>query len=86
MHSHVSLIRKISAKNESGWLGLRPGWLAQRGGQTDVGMDGQTDVGKISPSYRTSFPIGAAAQKERYKPSFFKGTHLFRLNLRKRWG
>ena len=26
-------------------------------------MDGRTDKRKISPLYRTSFPIGAAAQK-----------------------
>ena len=42
-----------------GWLGLRPGWLAQRGGRTDK----RTDERKISPFYRTSSPIGAAAQK-----------------------
>ena len=39
-----------------GWLGLRSGWLAQRG-------DERMNVQKISPFYRTSSPIGAAAQK-----------------------
>ena len=40
----------------AGWLGLRPGWMV-RGGCTDK----RTDVRKISPFYRTSSPIGAAA-------------------------
>ena len=48
-----------------GWLGLRPGWMAQRGGQTNGRMNGRTDVQKISPFYRTSSPIGAAAQKSK---------------------
>ena len=39
------------------WLGLKPGWMAQRGERTY----GRTYVGKISPCYRTLFPIGAAA-------------------------
>ena len=43
-----------------GWLGLRPGWMAQRGERTD----GWTYIRKISPFYRTSSPIGAAAQKK----------------------
>ena len=38
-----------------GW----PGWMAQRGGRTDI----QTNGRKISPFYRTSSPIRAAAQK-----------------------
>ena len=50
-----------------GWLGLRPGWMAQRGGQTDGRTDVQTYRRKISPFYRTSFPIGAAAQKNNVK-------------------
>ena len=59
------------------WLGLRPAWLAlgpSRGGRmygrTDVRTYGWTDGRKISPFYRTSSPIGAAAQKavwERYR-------------------
>ena len=51
-----------------GWLGLRPGWMAQRGGRMDKRMDGR----KISPFYRTSSPIGAAAQKpdNRWKELF----------------
>ena len=44
-----------------GWLGLRPGWMAQRGGRTDGRTYGRTYVRKISPFYRTSSPIGAAA-------------------------
>ena len=43
------------------WLGLRHGWMAQRGGRTDGGADGQTNVRKIYPFYRTSSPIWAAA-------------------------
>ena len=43
-----------------GWLGLRPGWMAQRG---DVQTNGQTNVRKICPFYRTLSLIGAAAQK-----------------------
>ena len=35
--------------------------MAQRGGRTDVQTDGQTNGQKISPFYRTSSPIGAAA-------------------------
>ena len=56
-----------------GWMALRPAWLAlgpsSRGmderindwmdERTDERMDGQ----KISPFYRTLFPIGAVAQK-----------------------
>ena len=49
-----------------GWLGLRPGWMAQRGGRTDERMYERTDGRKISPFYRTSSPIGAAAQKKVY--------------------
>ena len=37
--------------------------MAQRGGRTDVRTNGRTDERKISPFYRTSSPIGAAAQK-----------------------
>ena len=55
------------------WMGLRPAWLALgplRGG-TDIRMDGRTygrtDGRKISPFYRTSSPIGAAAQKPPYQ-------------------
>ena len=44
-----------------GWLGLRPGWMALRGGQTDKRTNKQTNVQKISPFYRTSSPIKAAA-------------------------
>ena len=50
-----------------GWLGLSPGWMAQGGctdKRTDVQMYGCTNVQKISPFYRTSSPIGAAAQKK----------------------
>ena len=49
------------------WLGLRPAWLAlgpSRGGRTDGRTDGRTYGRKISPFYRTSSPIGAAAQKQ----------------------
>ena len=42
-------------------LGLRPAWLAF--GPSRGGMDRWMDGWKISPFYRTSFPIGAAAQK-----------------------
>ena len=39
-------------------------WTNKRtDGQTDGRTDGQTDKWKISPFYRTSSPIGAAAQK-----------------------
>ena len=34
-------------------------------GCTDVWTDGRTDVRNFSPFYRTSSPLGAAAQKER---------------------
>ena len=44
----------------AGWLGLRSDWLAQRG---DGRTNGRTDKQKNSPFYRTSSPIGAAAQK-----------------------
>merc|ERR1712055_910981 len=44
-----------------GWRGLRPGWMAQRGGRTYVRTYERTDERKISPFYRTSSPIGAAA-------------------------
>ena len=46
------------------WLGLRPAWLAlspSRGERTDVWMDLRTYGRKISPIYRTSSSIGAAA-------------------------
>ena len=46
------------------WLGLRPAWLAfgpSRGERTDGWIDVRTYVRKISPFYRTSSPIGAAA-------------------------
>ena len=53
------------------WLGLRPAWLALglssggMDGRTDGWLDGRmyrrTDRRKISPFYRTSSPIGAAA-------------------------
>ena len=48
-------------------MGLRPAWLALgpwRGGtdeRTDERMDERTNERKISPFYRTSSPIGAAA-------------------------
>ena len=48
-----------------GWLGLRPGWIAQRG---DGWMYICMYIRKISPFYRTSSPIGAAAQKRVTKP------------------
>ena len=46
------------------WLGLRPAWLALgplRGVRMDRRMDGCTYGWKISPFYRTSCPIAAAA-------------------------
>ena len=46
------------------WLGLRPAWLAlgpSRGERMDGQMDGRMDRRKISPFYRNSSPIGAAA-------------------------
>ena len=44
-----------------GWLGLRTAWMAQRDrGRTENGR-------KIFPFYRTSSPIGVAAQKEEEK-------------------
>ena len=47
-----------------GWLGLRPGWMAQRGDvRTNERTNKRTNGRKISPFYRTSSPIGAAAQK-----------------------
>ena len=71
-----------------GWLGLRPGWMAQRGG-TDGRTDGRSDQRtygrKISPFYRTSSPIGAAAlpppMKTKEKVEQGKGTadHLMPL-------
>ena len=47
-----------------GWMdGWTDRWTDGRtDGQTDRWMDGQTDGWKISPFYRTSSPIGAAAQ------------------------
>ena len=49
-------------------MGLRPGWMAQKGGWTNIRTYGHTEVwtyvGKISLFYRASFPIGAAAQKQ----------------------
>ena len=55
-----------------GWLGLRPSWMALRGGQTDERTNKQTHIRKIYPLYRTSSPIGAAAQKpdDRWKELF----------------
>merc|ERR1712183_125856 len=40
--------------------GFRPGWMAQGGG-SDGRTNGQTNVWKNSPFYRTLSPIGAAA-------------------------
>ena len=53
-----------------GWLGLRLGWLDQRGERTD----GRMYIRKISPFYRTSSPIRAAAQKQQQQPQQL--THL----------
>ena len=70
---------------EAGWLGLRPGWLAQRGERMDGRTYEQTDKRKISPFYRTSSPIGAAAlpppMKTKEKVEQGKGTadHLMPL-------
>ena len=53
-----------------GWLWGLPGWLlgpwgcnGRMDGRTDGRMDRWMDGRKISPFYRTSFPIRAAAQK-----------------------
>ena len=76
-----------------GWLGLRPGWMAQRGGRTYVRTYERTDERKISPFYRTSSPIGAAAlpppMKTKEKVEQGKGTadhlmplgYLFKIKL-----
>ena len=63
----AALIRTKSCKmgRFSIRLGLRTAWLAlgpSRGEWTDGRTDGQMDGRKISPFYRTSSPIGAAAQ------------------------
>ena len=54
-------------KMRDGWMdlltdqqSLRPGWIAQRGEWTDKRTNGQTGQ-NISPLYRASSPIGAAA-------------------------
>ena len=72
-----------------GWLGLRLGWMAQRGertdGHTNKRTNERTDERKISPFYRTSSPIGAAAlpppMKTKEKVEQGKGTadHLMPL-------
>ena len=68
--------RQGSGPDRPGWLGLRPGWMAQRGG---------TDRQKISPFYRASSTIGAAAlpapMKTKEKVEQGKGTadHLMPL-------
>ena len=65
-----------------GGLGLRPGWMSQRG---DGRADGRTDERKISPFYRTLSPIGDAAlpppMKTKEKVEQGKGTadHLMPL-------
>ena len=45
------------------WLAGPQAWLDGPEGGTDGRMDGRTNGRKISPFYRTSSPIGAAAQK-----------------------
>ena len=63
------------------WLGLKPGWMAKRGERTDR----RTNIWKISPFYRTSSLIGAAAlpppMKTKEKVEQGKGTadHLMPL-------
>ena len=77
--------RQGSGPDRPGWLGLRSGWMAQRGERTDVRTNGWTDGRKISPFYRTSSPIGAAAlpppMKTKEKAEQGKGTadHLMPL-------
>ena len=58
--SEAQASRPEVQKVRPGWLGLRPGWMAQRG---DGRMYVYTYIWKISPFYKTSSPLGAAAQK-----------------------
>ena len=60
------------------WLGLRPAWLAlglQGGARTSYG---RTDGRKISTFYRTSSPIGAAAQKAVHVSSFIYKNYAYK--------
>ena len=69
----------------AGWLGLRPGRMVQRGARMDGWTNVRTNGRKISPFYRTSSPIGAAAlpppTKTKEKVEQGKGTadHLMPL-------
>ena len=71
-------------------MGLRPGWASglagwasglagwpKGGGRTDVRTYVRTDRRKISPFYRTSSPIGAAAQKAYLFSSLLPAPFLF---------